>query len=464
MTATDVNVSLSPFLQGQFEPIKDELDVGGLTVEGELPAALHGAYLRNGANPAFTPRGAYHIFDGDGMVHAVELADGEVRYRNRYVESKGLLYERSQGHAVFGGLSDFVPLDPEVMQEVGFAKNTANTNVIRHADRILALMEGGKPTELTWALDTVGEYDFDGALPFSMTAHPKVDPDTGALVFFSYLPMEPHLSYFVADASGRLTTTEVIETPRPTMMHDFVMTAEHIVFYDMPAVMDFQAMMTGEGASISWHPEFPARIGIMPRDGGNDDVQWFEMDPFYVFHFVNGWEDDAGRIQVIGCRAPGLLTSFGDEAVADGTPPVLWQWTIDPAAGTIADQQLDDRPTDFPRINDAHAGAPSRFGYLAHSRTWDERVEFDGIIKYDLERGTSAVSVYPDPIIGGEPVFAADPGGAAEDDGWLLNLATDHEIGRSELIVHDAHDLEIVARVQLPQRVPSGFHGNWMPR
>ena len=463
MSATDVDVSLSPFLQDHFEPIKDELDVGGLTVEGELPAALRGAYLRNGANPAFTPRGAYHIFDGDGMVHAVELADGEVRYRNRFVESKGLLYERSQGRAVFGGLAEYVTPDPDIPPEVGFAKNTANTNVIRHADRILALMEGGRPTELTWDLDTVGEYDFDGALPFSMTAHPKVDPATGELVFFSYLPMEPHLSYFVADASGRLTTNEAIETPRPTMMHDFVMTAEHIVFYDMPAVMDFRAMMTGEGASISWQPQFPARIGIMPRQGGNDDLQWFELDPFYVFHFVNGWEDDAGRIQVVGCRAPGLLTSFGDEPVADTTPPVLWQWTIDPAAGTITERQLDDRPTDFPRINDAHAGGASRFGYVAHSRTWDERVEFDGIIKYDLEQGTSAVSVYADPIIGGEPAFAADPDGTVEDDGWLLNLATDHHLGKSELIVHDAHDLEIVARVQLPQRVPSGFHGNWMP-
>ena len=296
-----------------------------------------------------------------------------------------------------------------------------------------------------------------------MTAHPKVDPATGELVFFSYLPMEPHLSYFVADASGRLTTNEAIETPRPTMMHDFVMTAEHIVFYDMPAVMDFRAMMTGEGASISWQPQFPARIGIMPRQGGNDDLQWFELDPFYVFHFVNGWEDDAGRIQVVGCRAPGLLTSFGDEPVADTTPPVLWQWTIDPAAGTITERQLDDRPTDFPRINDAHAGGASRFGYVAHSRTWDERVEFDGIIKYDLEQGTSAVSVYADPIIGGEPAFAADPDGTVEDDGWLLNLATDHHLGKSELIVHDAHALEIVARVQLPPRVPSGFHGNWMP-
>lgn len=464
MTATDVDVSVSPFLQGAFTPIQDELDVGGLTVEGELPPALRGSYMRNGANPAFTPPAKYHIFDGDGMVHAVELGDGDVRYRNRFVESKGLTYERAQGHAVFGGLSGAAQLDPRVVEEIGFAKNTANTNVIRHAGRVLALMEGGRPTELTWDLDTVGEYDFDGALPFSMTAHPKVDPRTGELVFFTYLPMAPHVSYYVADAAGTLTTNEIIETPRPTMMHDFVMTARHIVFFDMPAVMDLQAMMTGDGTSISWQPQFPARVGVMPRDGGNDDVQWFELDPFYVFHFVNGWEDDAGRVQVVGCRAPGLLTSFGDEPAGDVTPPVLWQWTIDPAAGTIDEQQLDDRPTDFPRINDAYAGTASRFGYLAHSRRWDERVEFDGIIKYDLEGATSTVVTYPAPIMGGEPVFAPDPDGSAEDDGWLLNLVTDHEIGKSELVVHDAHDLEVVARVHLPQRVPSGFHGNWMPR
>ena len=246
------------------------------------------------------------------------------------------------------------------------------------------------------------------------------------------------------------------------MMHDFVMTADHVVFFDMPSIMDLQAKMTGECTSISCQPQYPARIGVMPRTGGNDDVRWHELDPFYVFHFLNGCDDADGRIQIVGCRAPGLLTSFGDEPAGEVVVPVMWKWTLDPTTGAVTEEQLDDRPTDFPRMNDAFAGTPSRFGYLAHARRWDERVEFDGIIKYDLDQGSSAVATYPAPVVGGEPVFAPDPDGTAEDDGWLLNLATDHEIGESELIIHDAHDLEIVARVQLPQRVPSGFHGNWM--
>lgn len=162
--ALDAEPLAHPYLTGQYAPVHDELTSDELPVTGALPPSMNGAYLRNGPNPAFAPLGRYHLFDGDGMVHALEIVDGRARYRNRFVESRGLAAERRAGGALFGGLSDFRLPPPELIEEAGVMKNTANTNIVRHAGRTLALMEAVPPTEMTAELATVGEYDFSGAL------------------------------------------------------------------------------------------------------------------------------------------------------------------------------------------------------------------------------------------------------------------------------------------------------------
>jgi carotenoid cleavage dioxygenase len=352
--------------------------------------------------------------------------------------------------------------DPELAAEAGMVKNTANTNVIRHAGRILALMEGARPTELTAELDTVGEYDFDGSLVGPMTAHPRWDPRSGELHFFGYGPFPPYLRYHVADAAGRLVRSIEVPLERPVMMHDFVVTESSAVFFDLPALFDVEAMLAG-GAAVRWAPEAGARIGVLPRDGGT--ATWIELDPCFVFHFVNAFDRPDGTIVVDGCRAPAMPTAFGDEAMPDGSVrPSLHRWEIDAAAGTVRETQLDDRPADFPRVADAVGGLPYRYGYLGHAATWDGTVRFDGVTKWDLEANSSATYVYGPHASAGEAVFAPDPAGDGEDAGWLLNFVTDLDTNTSRFVVLDARDVEAgpVAEVPLPRRVPFGFHGNWM--
>jgi carotenoid cleavage dioxygenase len=461
--AIDTDPSVNPYLEGNFAPVPDELDAGPLPVTGEIPAGLRGAYLRNGPNPAFAPLGRYHIFDGDGMVHGLYLDDDGVRYRNRWIESKGLLAERRAGHALFGGLSDFTLPDQSVIDEVGMMKNTANTNIVRHADRVLALLEATKPTELTLELETLGEYDFGGALRGAMTAHPKWDPATGEMLFFGYSPFPPFVTYHVVDRDGVLVRSVDIDIPKSVMMHDFVCTEEHVVFFDLPAVFDVNAMLEGR-SMIRWEPDNGARIGVLPREGGSDDVRWFELDPFYVFHFLNGWSE-GDVVYVDGCRSPRMPTSFGaDDAFDEPVAPLLHRWRLDLSSGQVTSEQLGDLAGDFPRVSDAVAGRRNRYGYVAHIAERDEPgAQFDGVIKYDFERGSSELHRYRAGVEGGEAVFVPDPAGTDEDDGWLLDLVYDRTTDSSELIVLDARDLaaDPVARVHLPRRVPFGFHGNW---
>ncbi|MFN8017577.1 MAG: carotenoid oxygenase family protein [Acidimicrobiales bacterium] len=452
----------NPWLHGHFAPIADERDDASLRVTGTLPSGLRGAFLRNGPNPIFTPLGRYHLFDGDGMVHGVTFdGEGGASYANRWVRNPGFDAELEAGHALFGGLSDFRLPPPEVFAAAGPIKNTANTHVVRHAGRILALMEGAGPIELGADLGTVGPYDFAGALRGPMTAHPKeID---GELVFFGYSPLEPYLRIHSANVDGELEWSTVVQLPGPVMMHDFVVTETSVVIFDLPAVFDLQAMIGG-GEGIYWAPERGARIGVLERGAPGDAVRWIEVDPFWVFHFLNATDLADGRIEVTGCRATRLNTSFGEEGLGEPVRPVLHRWTIDLAAGTVADEQLDDRPTDFPRIDDRRAGRPNRYGYSGHTATWDaDSAVFDGVIKFDLEARTSTVHQFGPNLVTGEPVPALDPADPAEDGGWILNHVYDLSTDESSVVVLDASTMEEVARVHMPRRVPFGFHGSFLP-
>jgi len=452
----------NPWLHGHYAPVADERDDTGLRVTGNLPAGLRGSFLRNGPNPLFTPLGRYHLFDGDGMVHGVTFdGEGGASYRNRWVRNPGLEAELEAGHALFGGLSDFRMPPPEVFEKAGPIKNTANTHVVRHAGHILALMEGAGPIELAADLSSVGPFDFGGSLRGAMTAHPKAIGDE--LVFFGYSPLAPYLRVHTADAAGELTWSTVVDLPGPVMMHDFVVTETRVVIFDLPAAFDLQALIAG-GEGIYWAPERGARIGLLERGAPGDTVQWIEADPFWVFHFLNACDASDGRVEVVGCRAPRLNTSFGAEGLSEPVRPVLHRWTIDPVAGTVRDEQLDDRATDFPRIDDRFAGRANRYGYTGHTSEWDETTAaFDGVVRYDLTAGTSAVHRYGAGQVCGEPVPALDPSDPAEEGGWLLNYVHDIGSDESSVVVLDAATLDEVARVHLPRRVPFGFHGSFLP-
>ena len=450
-------------LQGLERPILEERDAADLEVKGELPAGLTGMFVRNGPNPQFPPVGAYHPFDGDGMLHAVYFENGKARYRNRWIESAGLLAERKRGRNCFGSVSKFRLPEQEIIDEAGMMKNNANTHIVRHADRYLALMEAAKPTEMSRHLETLGEYDFAGKLMGPMTAHPKIDPKTGEMIFFGYSPFPPYLQYHVVDPSGALVHSTVIDIPRPVMMHDFAVTERYAIFLDSPAIFDVQAMMEGK-PGIRWEPEHGTRIGVLPRREEGGKIRWFDIKTCNVVHFFNAW-DDGNKIEVFGPafdRMPGGL-QFDNATQTEEPHP--HRWTIDLDAGTAKMEQIDDRPGEFPRINDTRAGRRHRYMYNSLARDWEFDFDFHGVIKYDVETGNAEELIHGDTAVSGEHVFAPNPNGTAEDDGWLLTFIVDRLTEKSELAIMDARHVSDgpIARVQLPGRVPIGFHANWFP-
>ncbi|MEV0475650.1 carotenoid oxygenase family protein [Streptomyces prunicolor] len=443
-----------PHLAGNFAPVPDEITVTELEVTGAIPPELTGWYLRNGPNPH--EAASAHWFTGDGMVHGVRLDAGRATsYRNRWVRTPTL----ETGVQVYGRDG-----------EMNLAAGVANTHVIRHAGRTLALVETSFPQELSCApgreLDTVGPYDFDGRLRTPMTAHPKTCPVTGELHFYGYGGLAaPYLTYHRADADGELTVSRPIDVPAHTMMHDFYLTRNHVVFMDLPAVFSIERAMDPDGGMpYVWSDTYGARLGVLRRDDPYGDIRWFDIDPCYVFHTLNSYEENEGRrLVLLGMRYPSLRDGVTVETAAH-----LWRWTIDLTTGAIAEEQLDDHPGEFPRIDDRLAGLPADFGH-ATAAPVPELAQYDpnesraAIHRYDLRKSSVASHYFAPGRFPGEAAFApADdqPGGP----GWLMTYVYDASTDRSDLVVLDADNLtrEPVATIHLPRRVPAGFHGSWL--
>jgi carotenoid cleavage dioxygenase-like enzyme len=450
------------FLSGNFAPVHDELDVDDLRVTGTIPQALHGAFLRNGPNPAFAPMGAYNWFDGDGMVHAVYLDEGKARYRNRYVDTLGLRREREAGRSLFGGINNVVLPEGDLFMEMGGPmKNVANTAFVLHAGKLLALWETGNPHRLTYDLDTVGIYDFDGALPGAMTAHPKIDPVTGNMIFFGYSPFPPHLRFYVVDPSGTIVRSEDIPVPRGVMIHDFQITDRHAVFLDAPACFNFEGAMNGEPA-LMWKPEHGCRVGVLGLDDPIDTMRWIETEPCYGFHYMNGSASSDGSTVTFDIALTDRFGIPGDGMISEGglDLPTLTRFEVDLDAGRVSRRALSDLRVEFPRINDSFMGRANRYGWSPATR--GDNLKFDLLAKYDLVAGTET-TVDLDGGNTGDPFFVPDPEGSNEDDGWLLAVVHHDATNESTLEILAAQDMTRVATVHLPRRVPFGFHSQWVP-
>ncbi len=459
----------NPFLQGNYAPTHTEHTLEALEVQGKLPDDLDGVFLRNGPNPRFMPPGTYHWFDGDGMAHAIQLRGGRASYRNRWVRSREFLAEEQAGRALWGGLED----KPDLSNPHGFMKNRSNTSFVYHGGKLLSLWEGGPAYELDLdTLETRGREDFGGKLRGPFTAHPKVDPATGEMFAFSYSVIPPYLRYFVFAPDGTLEQEEAIHLEQPVMMHDFAITENFVIFFDLPAVMRLDRMMQGKSL-IAWEPERGARLGVMPRYGRPRELRWFEVPPFYMYHAANAYEE--GRTIVLtGGRLSSTTMIAQDDALAeherdpDADVGKMWRFRIDLAHGKVTDEPLDDAPLGFENVSEARVGHRARYNYgaLLKSTRPVDGARFAGLRKFDLETGKHATHRFEANVYGGEGVFVPKKRARTEDDGYMLVLVHDEGTDRSELRVLDAlrFDDAPIATVRVPVRVPYGFHARFIPR
>lgn len=460
-----------PFLRGYYAPLHMECEAPNLPISGEWPRELNGWLYRNGPNPQFAPRGPYHWFAGDGMLHAFQVADGRVAYRNRWVRTPKWELEHAEGEGLSGAFGNPRFSDPRI---VALGSTLANTNVVWHAGRLLALEEAHAPFEVDpVTLAPKGSHDFGGKLVGPMTAHPKLDAQSGEMVFFGYGAkgrLTPDVALHLVDRSGVLRRSQWLRAPYPSMVHDFVVTRDWIVLPIFPLTGSVERALKGL-PPYAWEPDKGTHVALVPRSGSAAQARWFSGDPCYVFHPMNAFDTPDGKVVCDMMKYPvAPLFPAPDGSPSSGAPPsaTLVRWTFDPSGDSsgFSEQALDDQAGEFPRLDERFTGLPYRHGYFTvgdvtnagrgpHLR--------DGLAHIDHHSGQLARWMPEAGDYCGEPVFVPRAADAGEGDGFLLSVVYRGATCCSDLAVFDARHLQRgpLALAHLSHRVPAGFHGNW---
>lgn len=452
---TDLRTNENTYLAGNFAPLPEETTAFDLpVVQGALPEELTGRYLRIGPNPLHPEPEHYHWFTGTGMVHGIRLDGGRAEwYRSRFV--RGGSINEQMGWPDPGG--------PE-----GVMQGAVNTNVIGLAGRTFACVEAGShPIELTDDLETMHRADFGApgtpgiAGPFS--AHPKRDPETGDLHVAAYYWGWETVQYQVIGADGVVKHTADIAVPGSPMMHDISITEKYAILYDLPVTFDLDMAMSGQGLPYRWNEDYGARVGVLPKGGTAEQVTWYDVEPCYVYHPMNAYDLPDGRIVLDVVRHPSMFRT--DLRGPNEGRPTLDRWTIDPAAGTVHEARLSDHPLELPRVDERLVGRHARYGYAATFADATGDVAFGPLMRYDVRDDTSVLHDYGPGRASMEAVFVPRSADAAEDDGWVMSVVYDAADDKSQLVLLNGQDFagEPACTIQLPNRVPYGFHGNWVP-
>jgi carotenoid cleavage dioxygenase-like enzyme len=445
---------------GAMAPVNDEVDLVELAVTGTIPRDLSGVLVRNGPNPLggrFEGSDVLSWWPEAAMLHGISFQDGRVTgYRNRWARTQRWAHAHDPDSA-----SSLLDTNP-------------NVNVLRHAGEILALSEGGTPLAITAGLDTLGATRRHVGLAGGMTAHPKVDPQTGELMTFRSDWKKPWLRYGVADADGTQKVDIEIALSSPSMMHDMAITATRSILLDLNVGYDFSMLSRGHRMPLRWHDERKARIGVIPRHGGESggengaesgaEIRWFEVAPCFILHVVNAYDAGESTIVLDVVRYPRYLRLADDFSVFEDNPlGVLWRYVIDLEKGAVTEKQIDSLGIELPRINEGWTGRPYRFLYAVEQPT---NTEMRGVVRYDLGGGSMQRYRVPEGDQNSEPVFVPRPAASDEDDGWLLVCVYRHVTDTSDLVILDGRNIENdpIATVSLPRRIPAGFHGTWLPK
>ena len=461
----------NPYLEGMHAPVTREIDATELEVIGEVPKDLTGLYLRNGPSQRWNPEGVHHWFDGDGMMHGVEVRDGKVTYRNRWVQTEGLLKENEAQQPLWPGLIDRPDPSRPGWGSNGGLKDSSNTDVVLFNGKLLSMFyQCGEAYQLDpRSLETTGRIDLKGMGARTLSAHSMVDEHTGELIFFDYGTTAPYMTYGVLAPSGELKHFTPIDLPGPRLPHTLAITENYTILMDLPLFWNEGLLQKGI-QKVEFYPELPSRFGVIPRYGDGSAIRWFECDPTYIYHMVNAWEEgdeiilDACKTHTPEPHKP-LPGPYGNLLAWLKLDPTYVRYRFNLKTGQAKEEAIHDIFTEFPVVNSRYYGRKSRYSYHVGFSDDAPTTLFDSIVKYDTEQGRVEKIEYGPGRYGSEPAFAPRDNFQGEDDGYVVTLVNDLQEQRGEFHIYDAQDIEQgpLARVILPQPVSSGFHACWAP-
>ncbi len=452
-----------------------EFDSTSLSIiEGDIPNDLRGTLYRNG--PARLSRGQQqvgHWFDGDGAILKVDFTDSGATGMYRYVQTQGYLDEQKEDAFIYPnyGMTASGAFWNNWFKPI---KNAANTSVLALSDRLLALWEGGKPHALDLeTLTTIGTDTLSGlkkTQPFS--AHPKVDPVTGKIFNHGISGgVSGTLNLYRCDSTGKIEQHSSFTLSGLPLIHDFCLAGEYLVFLVSPVRVNIAPVVLGQKSysdSLEWKPELGTEILIFAKDDLSL-VSQGKTDPWFQWHFANGYVNKEGNIVTELTRFENLDTNQYLKEVASGltetaSKGTLWSLTIDPqTAEVINNKQISDAAGEFPLVAPSKIGQNWRYTYLNVHRYGEKPGQelFEAIACFDRYTGNMAIADMGNNCYPSEPILV--PRQDNSEKGWLLTVVYDGNTDKSEVRIYQSDRLfePPVCRLALPSVIPHSFHGTW---
>ena len=455
---------------GWAHPMRSECTVDGLElIEGHVPEGLNGTWYRCGADRQFPPMNGEDVFiDGEGMMFMFRFEDGHVTYRNRWVRTPRYELQAQHRRSLFGKYRNRYTADPLAAET---SPGTANTSMLWHAGRLMALKEDDLPFEVDPdTLETRAKTDLDGQVTAaSLSAHPKVDWVTGELLTYSYQAKGDatrDFAIYIFNPDGSLKHEVWFEAPWAGVVHDFAITESHIVVPFFPlCTPDVDGLKQGK-TFYEWHDDKPTRIAVIPRYGSADEVRWFEGPTTSAGHMMNAVTEGT-KVHLDLCLYQGNCFPFfktPDGRQFPPVPPILTRVTMDLARNEddYESRPLIPMPCEMPRTDDRWQGRDYTHGWVIMYRAGDGTSTLGHV---NVKTGALNVWDHGEKTAVQEPQFVPRAPDAKEGDGWILSILNRLDQGHSEIGIFDALDLAKgpVARLHLPVRVRASFHGVWVP-
>jgi carotenoid cleavage dioxygenase len=453
-------------------------------LNGSIPSELEGSFYRVAPDPQFPPIAEDDIwFNGDGIVTRFTFKNGNVSLQQRWARTDKFELERSAGKALFGAYRNPLTDDESVKGEI---RGTANTNVVAHAGKLLALKEDSPPVLMDpETLETLDpRYSFGGRMTSeTFTAHPKIDPETGEMLAFGYAAKglcTRDVVFYVIDPDGEITSETWFELPYYCMMHDFGITEDYVVFHVVPIIGSWERLNAGL-PHFGFDRNRPIHLGVLPRAGSAADLRWFSAPNCFASHVMNA-HNIGMKIHFDVPMAPGNMFPFFPDTEGRPFEPhsaaaKMTRWTVDMQSNseTIEMTPLAELIGEFPRIDDRFAGRRNRWGWqlvqdggkpldLPGGRSGSGMM-MNTLGRIDLETGESETYWIGSTSSFQEPAFIPRPGSSDEGDGYIVILENRLAELASRLLLFDAMRLEQgpIATIGLPFRIRQGLHGNWVP-
>jgi carotenoid cleavage dioxygenase-like enzyme len=485
-------------LRGPFQPMRFEATVDECIVTaGEIPKDLAGGFYRIG--PAWkrpTKQGTVAGLTSDGMVQGLVFDNGRADYKNRWVRTPKYLLEEQHGRGMFEwldcGFGDWRDTGfGEVTRDEfnrGVSQTTAGTNVFPFAGEMIATHEqGGPPIALDpITLKTKGVVPWstklsEGMLPqaaygdTAFAAHPKWDHKTGDLFGWTWSDEQPYLTMHTVHKDGTVTSREIWDAPYATVAHDAWLTQEWVVMAFQPFIPDKKRYREEKLNVWGWKPEHPIHLALIPRNDPAKPVRWIKTDlePQYIMHTMsaNVVGDQLLLDGPIFNRPPFPF----EQDFKDGDDVALYfniaksylgRWVVDLTTGSVKAEQLSDRPSELPKVDERFYGQGYRWGYQVGGVVKRGGMKMNSLVVTDME--TLSDSEYQirhdEPAAVMEATFAPRGPDSPEGDGYIIVPVSWWADKRGEYQIFDTDDITQgpIAKIELPFMIGWTPHGHWM--